>query len=378
MIAKHVFKRGLLKWSLIGLGWTLFGLFFASQVVSTRAFFGRPLQLSSALASWLTCGYLWLAVTPLILKLVRRFPLERRIWPRNAVIHLLFSFGFSAVLLASYVVATSLIGLEARSPFRTALRLQFIGSFHAEILTYWGVVGVAHALEYYRRYREREVRASQLETQLARAQLDALRMQLQPHFLFNTLNTISVLMKEDVNLANRVLVSLSELLRSTLRNPETNEVSLKEELEFLKRYLEIEQTRFHDRLNVEIKVDPTAYHAQVPHLILQPLVENVVRHAVAPRASKSTLQITAVRSNGTLELKVVDDGPGAEPTSAAGSKGIGLRNTKARLDRLYGEAHRFDFSSAKGQGVQVSITIPFHTFARDGVSSHGQNPHADR
>jgi LytS/YehU family sensor histidine kinase len=272
-----------------------------------------------------------------------------------------------------------MVGLDSgKQPFFSAFRNQFIFSFHFELLTYWALIGLTQGFDYYRKYREREIRASQLEARLARAQLDALKMQLHPHFLFNTLNTISVLMNEDVTLANRLLLRLSDLLRLALKNTDAHEVPLRQELEFLRSYLEIEQTRFEDRLTVRLDIDEEAFEAQVPNLILQPLVENAIRYAVAPRATKSTIEIHATRLNGQIELKVRDDGPGIEETEkAAGVAGIGLRNTRSRLEKLYGPAHSFDLCTADGGGLEVRITIPFHTESRDREGPNGENPHAD-
>src|SRR5688572_32414350 len=178
-------------------------------------------------------------------------------------------------------------------------------------------------------------------------------MQLQPQFLFNTLNTISVLMKEDVQLADQVLLRLSDLLRLSLKSTDNHEVTLREELEFLRNYLEIEQTRFQDRLTVRYDIDEQAFDAQVPNLILQPLVENAIRHAVAPKPGKSTVEIRAARRNGKVELQVRDDGPGL-PAVTKGN-GIGLSNTRARLDKLYGSAHTFELSPANGHGLHVTV-----------------------
>ncbi|MEK6280125.1 MAG: histidine kinase [Acidobacteriota bacterium] len=367
-----------LKWTLIAAGWSLFAVFFASESVVGRAYFSRPLHLGETLLSWLICACVWLGATPFVLALSRRFPLERRSWLTNLFIHLGASCVFAFLLLAIYVAVASWVGLEiGKLPFSQAFRNQFIASFHAEILTYWAVIGLTHAVDYYRKYREREVRASQLEAQLARAQLDALKMQLQPHFLFNTLNTISVLMTEDVALANRVLLRLSDLLRLALKNTELHEVSLREELEFLRNYLEIEQTRFHDRLTVRIDIEDDAAEAQVPNLILQPLVENAIRHAVAPRATRSLLEIRATRRNGDVELLVRDDGPGIH-SEVVSTNGIGLRNTRARLEKLYGPAHSFHLTPAEGGGLQVTIIIPFHTADGHGVSLNGKDPRAHR
>ncbi len=378
MDATTIQGRTWLKWTLIAAGWALFAVFFASESVVTRAYLGRPLRVSDALVPWLVCAFTWLAATPFLIALSRRFPFGRSTWKKNLFIHLAASFAISLLLLGIYVFMARLISSEMGNvPFPLAFRNQFIASFHAEVLTYWAVIGLSHALDYYRKYREREVRASQLEAQLARAQLDALRMQLQPHFLFNTLNTISVLMAEDVALANRLLLRLSDLLRLSLRNTETHEVSLREELEFLRNYLEIEQTRFQDRLTVRFEVDEDAVDAQVPNLILQPLVENAIRHAVAPKAARSLVEISAARRNGEVQLQVRDDGPGIS-SDAAAANGIGLRNTKERLEKLYGSAHSFLLAPAQGGGLEVTITIPFHTADGGGVSSNGENPRVDR
>ena len=377
MEARARFNQTWWKWSLIAAGWTLFGVFFASELVVNRAYDGWPLKIGAALAMWLICSYLWLAATPLILYLAHRFPLERRVWLKNSLIHLAIGSVLSIVLLSIYVVIASWVGLIPPRPFTELLRRQIVGSGHAEILTYLSVVGLTHALDYYRKYREREVKASQLEAQLARAQLDALRMQLHPHFLFNTLNTISVLMNEDVALANRLLLRLSDLLRVVLKNTESHEVSLREELEFLRSYLEIEQTRFQDRLTVRFDIDDRAFDAQVPKLILQPLVENAIRYAVAPRAGKSMLQIRAARLNGEVELRVSDDGPGISE-AALTTNGIGLSNTRARLEKLYGTEHSFYLSPAAGGGQDVTIKLPFHTGHAHEEKSHGEDPRTAR
>ena len=364
-------QRSWLKWSLIALAWTIFALFFASEAIVSRAVLGRPLNLGETLASWFICAYLWLALTPLVLKLARRFPLERRRWLAGALIHLAASASFAFLQLAVYVLAASWVGLEvSRQPLSEAFRNQFIYGFHFDVLTYWAIIGLSHALDYYRKYRERERRALQLETRLAQAQLDALRMQLHPHFLFNTLNSISVLMAEDVKAARRMLTRLSDLLRKSLENEGAHEVSLRDELEFLESYLEIEQTRFQDRLTIRMNVDPATLDARVPNLILQPLVENAIRHGIAPRASKGTVEIRAERQNGMIELQVSDDGAGLGGASVESlMKGIGLSNTQARLEQLYGVQHRFELRERDEGGLTVTIAIPFRSqFSRDGES----------
>jgi signal transduction histidine kinase len=359
-------RRCLLKWSLIAAGWTLFGLFFASEVIISRAYDGRPVKLGETLAAWLICAYLWFGLTPFVLYLARRFPLERRRWLVNLLFHLGASAAFALLQLGAYVLVASAVGLDiGKRPFFEAYRTIFVGDFHFDLLTYWALIGLSHALDYYRKYRERELRAAQLETRLAQAELDALRMQLHPHFLFNTLNSISVLMAEDVKQARRMLTRLSDLLRASLENKGTHEVTLKEELEFLESYLEIEQTRFQDRLTVRMEVDPKALDARVPNLILQPLVENAIRHGIAPRAAAGLIEIRAQRLNGMVQLEVRDNGAGlngARPESLM--KGIGLSNTRARLEQLYGASHRFELQDEDGHGLTVKIAIPFSNGAK--------------
>lgn len=375
-------------WGVIFGGWTLYGLIFACQTYLNSAYFGKTVPFGRTLVVWLSCAYIWALLTPLIIRLAARFPVERGGWFPAIAVHLSAAALFATLQLGIYVfVHQWLLGdtSGAFSPLQS-FRNILVAEFHANLLIYWSVLGLWHAYDYYRRYREREQRAaqleleaSQLETQLARAQLDALRMQLHPHFLFNTLNTISVLMQEDVAIANRMLLRLSNLLRHALKNTNSHEVSLREEMEFLRSYLEIEQTRFQDRLRVRMEIDPETLDAQVPNLILQPLVENAIRHAVAPRASASTVEIRTARRNGNIELQVRDDGPGMSAADKeTATHGIGLANTRARLDKLYGAAHGFNLSLVNGGGLRVTITIPFHTSDDGGGSSHEEDQRVDR
>jgi sensor histidine kinase YesM len=359
-------RHGLVVLAILG-AWTLFGFFFSTQLYLNIRYHGRSQAFSLILIPWLICGYLWAALTPVALLLARRFPLEKELIVRRVALHLLFGVLLSLLQLVAYnfvfntLVHRSSDSLFPLGPFQDVL----VGQFHFNLLLYCVLVGLYQTFDYYRRFREREqratqleVEAAQLETQLTRAQLDALKMQLHPHFLFNTLNTISVLMEEDVGAANEMLLRLSDLLRAALKNNEAHEVTLEEELQFLEKYLQIEQARFQDRLKVRIDPAPETLTAYLPNLILQPLVENAIRHAVAPRATETLIEIRSHKHDGHLHLSVSDNGEGmvdhATPTN-----GIGLRNTRARLEKLYGSNQDFRLETASGGGVHISIIIPF-------------------
>ncbi|PYS47532.1 MAG: hypothetical protein DMF68_15790 [Acidobacteria bacterium] len=316
--------RRVVKWGLIALSWTLFALFFSSEAVIIRAYAGRALNLLGTLSAWLICAYAWLALTPFVLYLAKRFPLERRRWLKHSLTHLLASALFALLHLALYVSVALRVAPDAnQQTFFTAFRSIFITNFHFDLLTYWSIVGLSHALD---------------------------------------------LMTEDVKLARRMLTRLSDLLRKSLENNGEHEVALRDELEFLESYLEIEQTRFQDRLTVHIRVDPAALDARVPNLILQPLVENAIRHGIAPRASCGTVEIRAERQNGMIELQVSDDGMGVGGASVESlMKGIGLSNTQARLEQLYGAQASFELRERDEGGLTVTIAIPFRSqFSRDG------------
>jgi two-component system, LytTR family, sensor kinase len=360
---------GWLKWGLIGLAWTLFALFFASQKLMAMFYLGRPLELRETLIAWFICASLWFALTPFALRMAERFPLDRRKWLSNGFVHLFASLAFAFFQEALFILVGRWIGLIDRLTYFTALRNQLIYGAHFSLITYWSIIALSHAWDYYSKFHERERRTLQLETKLAQAELDALKMQIHPHFLFNTLNSISVLMGEDVAAARHMLNRLSDLLRTSLDSAGRHEVMLKEELDFLASYLEIEQIRFQDRLTVHMDIDPATLPARVPNFILQPLVENAIRHGIAPRATPSSIEIRSVRDNGFVELQVCDDGPGAPAAIRESlSKGIGLSNTRARLEQIYGTAHGFDISQPEAGGFRVTIKIPFKTEA-DGPSA---------
>lgn len=352
------------RWALALLGWTAVGLFFANRLFFTSQWTETPVSWTGAVSWSFLDWYLWAALSPIIFKASERFGIIRGAPLRNVAIHLCLSL----VLTALHSTIYGLIVWKVRwvpEAGATATELAqglFFGKFHIGVVTYWVLVLLRHTLEYYRRYREKELRVSRMETQLAQAQLDALRMQLHPHFLFNTLNAISALMHRDVMAADTMLARLSDFLRMTLESSGAAEVPLRQELEFLRHYLYIEQTRFADRLQVEIDVDRDTLDASVPNLILQPLVENAIRHGIAPTPGAGRIEVSAHRENGSLLLEVRDDGPGPPPGGTL-REGVGLSNTRSRILHLYGGASKLELAGAARGGTAVRLVIPYRPAA---------------
>ena len=331
--------------------WTFVAFFFAAHVSLGSAVFGRPEPFTRALAVFMTCAIAWTAFTPLILRLSQRFRIAAPNVVAHIAVHVLASVVFTFASFAFFIYVTPYTVGEhfANRSFAQGMKALFAGELHLELLRYWAVIAIEHLLA-----------ASQLRAELAEARLEVLRRQLHPHFLFNTLNSISVLMFENVSQANRMLLRLSELLRAGLTTDSPHEVSLEHELSFLERYLDIERIRFGERLTVELQVDPTTLGARVPNLILQPLVENAIRYGVAAVDRPSKVAIRAERDGGELRLHVRDDGPGLARNA---KRGVGLSNTEARLRQLYGTAQRMELITPDNGGVLVSIAIPFRDAA---------------
>ena len=350
--------------------WTLLGLFVGSKLIIEHRLYGQPYPWFKALWWWLMEAYLWGLLSLVVARACRRLAALRSAWPRQLASHLVMGSALS-VVQGAVATTAGLIETWAKGwpptpigpySFSNALKLTVVNHFHTNLLVYAAIVLAWHALNYYREWREREIQAAALAAQLAQAQLQALKMQLQPHFLFNTLNSISALNHDDPKAANRMIARLSELLRLSLENDGAQEVALHQELDFLKRYLEIQQVRFGDRLNVRFDVAPQTMDARVPNLLLQPLVENAIQHGIAPFSAPGEIHIQASRENGLLCLRVADNGPGLPaPKLAGGADGIGLANTRARLQQIYGGAHRFELRNGAERGAVVEIRIPFQT-----------------
>ena len=356
--------QSLKRWAGYFALWTLLGLVFATQLfLAEQRFSAHPATWWQALRSEMLDWYLWGVLALAVRQLARRFRVDRVNWERAVPIH----FGASLTLgLLHLALATALQAmLHGPEPYPYVPKLvdNFAASYHWNLLIYWAILALVHARDFARDAQEHRVRTAELEASVAEARLQALTQQLRPHFLFNTLNAIAELIHEDPDAAERMVGRLADLLRRTLETDGTAEVTLASELELVDRYLEIQEVRFQDRLRVRREVDGSARRAQVPAMILLPLVENAVRHGIATRTGPGVVGIRARRDVDTLRLEVWDDGPGLGDAAAATATrpggGIGLANTRARLAQLYGAAQRLELVDGDPRGLVVRLSLPF-------------------
>jgi two-component system, LytTR family, sensor kinase len=373
MMISRTLKRALRQYLALFLVWTLLGLFMFSQGIVQKVVTNDPTPWWHHLTSWMIGVWLWFFVTPAVLWLGRRFPLERKHWIRRTAIHLPLSVALAIVQLAvEAAILHSLRLFPTLMPsYASTLAFLLIVGFHQAVLTYWSILAIQYGYGWYCRYEERkqeamrlELRSSQLESQLMQAHLSALKMQLQPHFLFNTLNAIMVLVRQQKGReAEEMLGRLSDLLRCVLDDVDAQEIPLRRELEYLRLYLGIEQVRFQDRLRVEIAADPEVLNAAVPQMVLQPIVENAIRHGIGRSSSAGRIRIAACLVNGMLEMKVQDDGPGLVAASPGQARGIGLANTRSRLKQLYGDSAGLSVENEEQGGVVATVVLPCRMIA---------------
>lgn len=329
-------------WLAVWTGSTALALFFAVSTSLSYRSTGRAANWALTIKRSLSEWWLWALVTPLVAGLSRRFPIHRPRVARNLAIHAAAGAALAvAKMLADRAVFAMLTG------FWTYM---LASTLALNVVIYAALVAAAHGVEFYRHSRERD----QLEARLAEARLQLLGMQLQPHFLFNTLNTIAELVHEDPDSADVMISGLSDLLRRTLDLGSIQQIPLREEIDLISRYVDIQRARFGDRLQVTLSVPDEAQDVLVPALLLQPIVENAIRHGLAARLDAGRIAITAAIEAGALVLVVIDDGEG----SAAGPERVGLGNTRARLEALYGRSARLDLSPANGRGTRVTIQVP--------------------
>ncbi|HXC69096.1 MAG TPA: histidine kinase [Pyrinomonadaceae bacterium] len=365
-LSPHRFKsfydrhRWWLRWCFFFCVWTLLGASFALSTYLRALQDNIQISWKRILSGYLADFYLWGLLSPLIVLLARRFELRKH-FPRNLLIHLAASVILSGLVLSAaspLVWYLGYVNLDRNPTLAILWRNNAFSAyyFHQGLTIYWTTLVVAHALYYYRGLREREAQTAILTAQLAQAQLQALKMQIHPHFLFNTLNSIAALLHKDVEAADRMIAKLGDFLRLTLKRSDAQIVDFEQELEFLKCYLDIEHIRFQDRLTVEMDIDPHALTAMIPNLILQPIVENAVRHGVARQTDPGHISIRARRQGARLIMSVEDNGPGLKPSS--NGSGIGLSNTRARLEQFYGSDFSFQIANSAGRGATVTLDVP--------------------
>jgi two-component sensor histidine kinase len=337
--------------AIFALGLSLLSLFTAVHMyVVYRE--RMPIDWSEALLSGFATWYPWLLLGPGVGWLARRFPFEPDRWRWSVAVHVPASVLFGVL----HGVLRWAVGPLVDSRPIPIDRI-IIGQLLLTVLSYFVLVAAFQAAVNYRRYRERELRASQLEARLAQAQLEMLRMQLHPHFLFNTLHAISTLMHRDPEAADEMVTQLSDLLRMTLDNIGKQEVRLREELDFLQRYLDIQHTRFQDRLHVTLDIHSDTLDARVPNQLLQPLVENAIRHGLDGRPSGGSIAIASRMIGDALQVTIRDDGEGVR-TGTSRPEGIGLGNTRARLTQLYGPGASLELANHWEGGAIVTVVVP--------------------
>lgn len=364
-------KRGpaqrLLRWLLVLVVFSIIGIvdglnsFFTA---SSSWYPGQyPVGLGSFLPWYVLLWDLWVPFIPLVLWIGRRFRFDRERWYRSVPVYFLAGLVLSIAHTALVVIVSflTIYDLKTLPAFVKYKPFVLLSTFLNGIVVYGLILALGLAWDYYVHYREGQLRSSQLEAMLAQSQTQALRMQLHPHFLFNTLNSISALQLEDVSAAQKMMARLGDFLRMTLEGNGEQQVTLKKEMEFLNCYLEIERIRFGERLTTSLKIDPDALDVKVPTLILQPLVENAIRHGVSRQLKRGEISILARRQTASLLLQVRDNGSGVA-TKANGEfsivEGVGLSNTRLRLERLYGTEARITYENAREGGLIATIELP--------------------
>jgi two-component system, LytTR family, sensor kinase len=366
--------RPWLVWAISFGVWTLIALAGAVTMYQFNRMRGWPRNFGSMLALQLSQTLTYAPLTPFVFLLACRYPLRRGAWRRRLVVYLvgglLFTVAHVVLRGLTYQVwdtGTANYASAIWDSHAHALKIRwdlFQSLFFYNVVdditgTYVPTVLIAHVVSYYQRFRQRELRSSQLQTQLAKAHLQALKSQLQPHFLFNTMHSISALMLTDVQAADRMMTRLSDLLRMTLDAEETQVTTLSRELEFVNCYLEIEKIRFEERLNVVLDISPETLDAQVPQLLLQPLVDNAVKHGISKLPAAGEIRIIVKKQNGELQLEISDNGPGFCKPGSYQHAGLGLRITRERLESLYGQDQSMELLSPPEGGATVRVCIPF-------------------
>ncbi len=351
-------------WVLFSGVWLILSLIMSIQLAKDTAGSEYAIPwLNAFLLEFMYCLQ-WIALAPLTLRLARMFPLRGKSIATAIPVHLLMGFLTSAVTMAGRALLTWMILHRMETP----LTFEYITDRMTQALDY-GIMSyllnilLSYSFEFYAKVREQELAAIRLEAELDRAQLTSLKMQLHPHFFFNTLNTIAMLIRKQENAgAVDMIARLSKFLRYTLENTNVQEVPLREELEVIDLYFDIQKIRFGDNLTIQRSIAPDAMDCSVPTLILQPLVENSLEHGIAKRQSGGVVELSAIKKDGSLLISIADNGPGMNgDPSASSHQGIGIRNTVSRLEKLYGTSSTFNVQSGPEGGTLVQLVIPFRT-----------------
>jgi signal transduction histidine kinase len=354
-------KNRWLRIAAVAAGWAFLGL-----VLSIEVYFNMRAEMSWAdfvevAIPQFGRAAMWACLAPFILMLRARMPLSSGRWIGGVLFHILFSFVVMATFYLGRIEAYSIFFGPISGGFWHVSVRSFYGHNVVDIAYYWAVIAFGYGGELQRRFKNEEIRAVQLESRLIEAELRALREQIKPHFLFNTLNTISVMVRDGKNeTAVTLLARLGSLLRMSLEGNHRNETTLRAEMEFLERYIEIQKARFPDRLEVGIAVEEDALSVPVPWLLLQPIVENAILHGIAPKSGPGRVDILGRVDGGSLRLEVRDDGPGL-PESRRVVEGTGLANTRERIAKIYGGAGRMTMGNRPTGGISVEIVLPCRT-----------------
>ncbi len=354
------------KWLLLLGFWAFVGFVLSLENYFNIRVLAPEVNFSQVVVPQYIRAIYWALLSPLVLVLRMRVPLSRGRWVGGIAFHAAVSFLVMAVFYLgrmSFVMADMMKAGESLHDFWTVARRGFFGRNLIDMAFYWGVIAYGYGTALQQRVKNEELKAAQLESRVIESELHALKQQLHPHFLFNTMNTIAVLVRERKNdEAVHLLARLSSLLRMSLESTRVHEVTLRQEMEFLEQYLEIQKARFLDRLTVKTDVSSDALDARVPNLLLQPLVENAILHGIAPKNSPGTVEVRARVSDGRLYIEVCDDGAGISPARDPARKvGIGLSNTRERIEKIYGESAALVLKSEPGRGTSVRIVLPCRT-----------------
>jgi two-component system, LytTR family, sensor kinase len=352
-------KNRWIRIAAIAAGWTFLGLVLSLELYFNGRAEGNNWSDFEAIAvPQFGRAAMWACLAPFILMLRDRMPLRAGHWVGGILFHIAFSFIVMATFYLGRIEAFNLMVEPIKKGFWHTANVGFYGHNLVDIAYYWAVIAFGYGVELQRKYKNEEIRSVQLESKLVEAELKLLREQIKPHFLFNTLNTISVLVRDRKNdLAVTLLSRLGSLLRMSLDRPHENVTTLQAELDFLDRYVDIQKARFSDRLTVEVSIDDAALGMTVPWLILQPIVENAILHGVAPKDGPGRVDVFGRVNGGSLHLEVSDDGPGVANLPGL-VEGTGLANTRARLHKIYGNAATMAISSRRSGGLTVEIAVP--------------------